>query len=351
MRCTYVPLSFVLCAVAIVGCWPLHPLEPSTDELSVPISSFQSPLEELIMGGFLSRPGRREETSPRLKSEAEAKPDQNEIEVNRHKNEIAESESSSDELTVGIDPIEECELPECVDLVRNPSDKMPADEISSAVYVDPVPELPSHPAPEDEVVEVDIEEQDNSRDMRSSPHDVIQESSFNDNENIVDVSHEQPHPDSSLHKVDSTDFPSKEEEVTVEEPQYERDVRSPSIFPFSLPQHVLVDEDADVIVDVISEESRPAFDPSIHLMAEPVIFHPQPLPVEDVIELDLDMDDEMMKRKKRTLQNPNNIHSELKESQPGLDDEDLIDLNVDTYKRKKRARKIPRHQTVLDNPI
>ncbi|KZS11653.1 Uncharacterized protein APZ42_023596 [Daphnia magna] len=309
------------------------------------------------MGGFLSRARRREdkeETSPRLKSEAEAKPDQNEIEVNRHRKQIAESQPSSDELTVGVDPIEECESSECVDLVR--SEEMPADEISLAFDADPVPELPSHPASEEEVVDVETEEQDNNRDVKTSPHhhDEIQESSFNDNENDVnvDVSREQHQPDSSLHKMDEplTDFPSKEEEVTVEEPEYERDVRSPSTIPFTFPQQILFDEDADVIVDVLSEEPRP-FDPSIHLMAEPVIFHPQPLPVEDVIELDLDIDDELIKRKKRTLQNPNNIHPELKESQPGLDDEDLIDLNVDTYKRKKRARKIPHHQTVLDNPI
>ncbi|KAI9553377.1 hypothetical protein GHT06_021278 [Daphnia sinensis] len=325
MRCTYVPLSFVLCAVAIVGCWPLHPLEPSTDELSVPVSPFQS---KLIMGGFLSRARRREdkeETSPRLKSEAEAKPDQNEIEVNWHKKQIAES--SSDEITVGVDPIEECESPECVDLVRSPSDEMPADEIFLEIDADPVPELHGHPASEEEVVDVVIEEQDNNRDMRSSPHhhDEIQESSHNDDENVVnvDVSEEQPHPDPTLHQEDEpqTDLLSKEEEITVEEPDYERDVRSPSIIPFTYPQQILIEEDPDVIVDVISEESRPVFDPSIHLMAEPVIFHPQPLPVEDVIELDLDIDDELMKRKKRTLQNPNDIHPELKDSQPGLDDE------------------------------
>lgn len=74
-------------------------------------------------------------------------------------------------------------------------------------------------------------------------------------------------------------------------------------------------------MDVLSEGPRPAFDPSIHLMAEPVIFHPQPVPMDDIIELELAIDDELVKRKKRTLQKSNNVHPESKESQPGLDDE------------------------------
>jgi hypothetical protein len=56
-------------------------------------------------------------------------------------------------------------------------------------------------------------------------------------------------------------------------------------------------------------------------MAEPVIFHPQPVPMDDIIELELAIDDELVKRKKRTLQKSNNVHPESKESQPGLDDE------------------------------
>lgn len=71
-------------------------------------------------------------------------------------------------------------------------------------------------------------------------------------------------------------------------------------------------------MDVSSEEFHRAFDPSIHFMAEPVIFHPQPLPVEDVI--DLDIDDELV-RKKRTFENPCSVHPESKETQPGPDDE------------------------------
>ena len=74
-------------------------------------------------------------------------------------------------------------------------------------------------------------------------------------------------------------------------------------------------------MDVMSEVPRAAFDPSIHLMAEPVIFHPQPVPIDDVIELELAIDDELVKRKKRTLEKSNNVHPESKESQPGLDDE------------------------------
>lgn len=91
------------------------------------------------MGGFLSRSRRREvneETSSRLESEAEVKPGQNQyvgrdlrhrhsaelisfcfifnyrIEVNRHKKQVSESQSSAEEITVGVDPIEECELSE-----------------------------------------------------------------------------------------------------------------------------------------------------------------------------------------------------------------------------------------------
>ena len=56
-------------------------------------------------------------------------------------------------------------------------------------------------------------------------------------------------------------------------------------------------------------------------MAEPVIYHPQPVPIDDIIELEMAIDEELVKRKKRistnlimSIQNP-------KESQLGLDDE------------------------------
>ena len=74
-------------------------------------------------------------------------------------------------------------------------------------------------------------------------------------------------------------------------------------------------------MEVMNEVPRPAFDPSLHLMAEPVIYHPQPVPIEDIIELEMAIDDELVKRKKRTLQKSNNVHPESNESRLGLDDE------------------------------
>jgi hypothetical protein len=45
------------------------------------------------------------------------------------------------------------------------------------------------------------------------------------------------------------------------------------------------------------------------------------VPIDDIIELEMAIDDELVKRKKRTLQKSNNIHPESKELQLGLDDE------------------------------
>jgi hypothetical protein len=330
------------------------------------------------MGGYLSRSRRREDkkekNSPRLEP-IEAEPDQNEIEVDEKR--YVENVPNVDDITVR-EEVEACQTSSCADSLE--PDETPVEVISTAFdVIDPAPRSPLYPSPEEMLMDVNAEEQqDTDRQMRPCHSDVLSDtetkmenpngisevshplfktnpseaevkegevgkaekerhgrssspmfsdSVVNDSEAdvTVDVQNLDPVFDSSLNREEEQTFLRNLDEedvieINVDEPQNDRLGSSPYRSGVILGP-VLVDDEPEIIVDVLSEGSRPVFDPSIHLMAEPVIFHPQPVPMDDIIELELAIDDELVKRKKRTLQKSNNVHPESKESQPGLDDE------------------------------
>ncbi|XP_046657794.1 uncharacterized protein LOC124351075 isoform X2 [Daphnia pulicaria] len=331
MRATYVSLSFVLCAVVIVGSCPLHQLEvdSSVGEHSL-ISSFQSPQKESIMGGFISRNRRREDKekdSPRLES-FEAEPNQNENEVDERKKRFDELELNTDDNGDEGEQVDPCETSPCVPTTFDEIDSAPSlplypslegmelnveevmdsnrqmrslshsNETEEETMENPggISEV-SHPLfqtnpSEAEVKEGEVGQAEKERNQRSSPMfpdpDVID----NEEDITVDVSNQGPVMDSSLHRDEEPTFLQEEVIEIIDEPENDRLMRSSPYRSGVILGPVLIDEEPEIIVDVMSEV-RPAFDPSLHLMAEPVIYHPQPVPIDDFIELEMAIDDEL----------------------------------------------------------
>ncbi|XP_046454976.1 uncharacterized protein LOC124202668 isoform X2 [Daphnia pulex] len=336
MRTTYVSLSFVLCAVVIVGSCPLHQLEVDSSAVGEHslISSFQSPQKESIMGGFISRNRRREDKekdSPRLEVEPfEAEPNLNENEVDERKKKFDELELNTDDGDEG-EQVDPCETSPCVPTTFDEIDSAPSlplypslegMELNVEEVMDSNRQMRSlchsnktdeeetkmenpgginevsHPLfqknpSEAEVKEGEVGQAEKERNQRSSPMfpdpDVID----NEEDITVDVSNQDPVLDSSLHRDEEPTFLQEEVIEIIDEPENDRLMGSSPYRSGVILGPVLIDEEPEIIVDVMSEVPRPAFDPSLHLMAEPVIYHPQPVPIDDIIELEMAIDDEL----------------------------------------------------------